>query len=269
MTSQTGKFVLAAALAAFLLLTAIFHFFPGIDLWASGFFVSQGHFVANDSAFLSSLRSLVTIVSVAVVAIALFLAITNATLRPETQIPNRVWLFMCTAYLLGPGVLVNAVLKNNWGRARPQSVEEFGGPSLFTPPLAISDQCSRNCSFVSGEASSIIAISLMVVLVFCPGLGRKGRLALMGVAVSAALLGSVLRIAKGRHFLSDVLFAADFMVLTTLYLFFAFGLHKCVVHIKPVMIVQDLLAVCRSVARVPKSGRQLKVRVSADAQSMR
>jgi hypothetical protein len=54
---------------------------------------------------------------------------------------------------VGPGLTANLVLKENWGRPRPNSVEQFAGNAPFQPWWRPSQSCQRNCSFVSGEAS--------------------------------------------------------------------------------------------------------------------
>ena len=56
-------------------------------------------------------------------------------------LPRFAWLrsrrtifgFTLAAALLGPVLVVDAGLKNYWGRARPQTVEAFGGTRHFTP----------------------------------------------------------------------------------------------------------------------------------------
>jgi lipid A 4'-phosphatase len=101
---------------------------------------------------------------------------------------------------------VSGVLKEHWGRARPAQV--FSGEAEFTPPFVIADECARNCSFVSGEASSATALAIVSCVLLWPVLGGRDRrravLLLSGVAAAAALM----RIVTGRHFLSDVVFAA-------------------------------------------------------------
>ena len=42
-------------------------------------------------------------------------------------VPGRAAVFLVLSLLLGPGLLVNVILKDNWGRPRPGSVVEFGG----------------------------------------------------------------------------------------------------------------------------------------------
>ncbi|HBH49073.1 MAG TPA: PAP2 family protein, partial [Bacteroidales bacterium] len=44
------------------------------------------------------------------------------------MIGMRRWaLMMILTIVLGPGLLVNATFKDNWGRPRPNEIVEFGG----------------------------------------------------------------------------------------------------------------------------------------------
>jgi lipid A 4'-phosphatase len=116
--------------------------------------------------------------------------------------------FLLLVLLLGPGLLVNGVFKSEWGRARPHQVEDFGGTKHFSPALVMTDQCERNCSFVSGHASmGFFLIALAWVL-------RDRRWLWAGIALGALVgLG---RMAQGGHFLSDVVFAFWSVYLTAL-----------------------------------------------------
>ena len=50
-------------------------------------------------------------------------------------------------------LVVNLFFKNVWGRARPGEILQLGGKENFSPWYQISDSCSTNCSFVSGDAA--------------------------------------------------------------------------------------------------------------------
>ena len=117
-------------------------------------------------------------------------------------VPPRAMLFVLSSYALGPGLVVNGILKEHWGRARPREVLDFGGTADFSPVWWISNQCERNCSFVSGEAA---AAFWLVALVFIVPPHWRVRTAIMTVAAAAAI--SFTRLAAGAHFLSDVLIA--------------------------------------------------------------
>jgi lipid A 4'-phosphatase len=120
----------------------------------------------------------------------------------------RCW-FLVALLAVGPGLVTNTILKDNWGRARPREVLELGGTKPFTPPLLPATACSRNCSFVSGEAASMFALFLAPALLV-PGV----RITLIGAAVLLGTAAGAIRMMQGAHFLSDVLFAGVFMALT-------------------------------------------------------
>jgi lipid A 4'-phosphatase len=112
-------------------------------------------------------------------------------------------MFIVLSILLGPGLLVNAVLKDHWGRARPREIVEFGGRMTYTPPLLPSDAGGK--SFPCGHCS--------VGFLYAAGwwLWRRthprwARVSLAGGLLSGFLLG-LARMAAGGHFLSDVVWA--------------------------------------------------------------
>ncbi|WP_072395378.1 phosphatase PAP2 family protein [Hyphomicrobium sp. CS1GBMeth3] len=117
--------------------------------------------------------------------------------------------FLIAVLVMGPGVVANLVLKDNLGRARPRDVIEFGGDKAFTPALVPSEECPRNCSFISGEASSMFAAFFALALVL-----PQYRRGLLAAGVLVGLLAGAVRILQGAHFFSDVLFAGVFMALT-------------------------------------------------------
>lgn len=128
----------------------------------------------------------------------------------------RCW-FMIAVLFVGPGVVANLIFKDNLGRARPRDVIEFGGSKAFTPPLVPSRECPRNCSFVSGEASSIYAAFFALALLL-----PQYRMALLAGGIAAGTLAGAVRIIQGAHFLSDVVFAGVFMAITVSLLHIAF-----------------------------------------------
>lgn len=117
----------------------------------------------------------------------------------------RDWRFALTfvviAGTLGPGALVNLGFKDNWQRARPYQVQQFGGTQQFTRAAVITDQCDNNCSFVSGHvACGFFLVGLALVH------PRRQRLwTALGLA-SGATIGFA-RMADSAHWLSDVLWA--------------------------------------------------------------
>src|SRR5690606_16584088 len=109
------------------------------------------------------------------------------------------WLFLAACLAAGPGLVANLVLKDNWGRARPKHVVEFGGTKAFTPPLVIAGQCPRNCSFVSGEASST-CLPLDAAAALFP----QWSVPLVIAGTVGGLATGLVRMSQGAHFLSDI-----------------------------------------------------------------
>jgi lipid A 4'-phosphatase len=214
---KAGPIVLA--LLAILAISAIFLAFPEVDLWASGAFYTPGHGFS-----LAINRTLVAFRNSADVLVALAVIVLVASVpaklarpeRPSPIAPDKV-LFLLWSLVLGPGLLVNLILKDHWGRPRPSMVSAFGGGSPYVPVWEISDFCSRNCSFVAGEPSS--AAWLVGVALILPG---RWRLPAGIVAAVYALLIGLNRIAFGGHFLSDVLlsYGLTFLVMALLYRLF-------------------------------------------------
>ncbi|HZP09157.1 phosphatase PAP2 family protein [Methyloceanibacter sp.] len=116
--------------------------------------------------------------------------------------PPSVVLFLVGSFLLGPGLTSNLLLKENWGRPRPNFVQQFAGTAPFQPWWYPSSACTRNCSFVSGEASQ--AYWTVAPASLAPPQIRP--FALGGAVVFGTAVGG-LRIAFGRHFVTDVVFA--------------------------------------------------------------
>jgi membrane-associated PAP2 superfamily phosphatase len=195
---------LVSALGFLALVSLVFLLVPGLDLSVSRlFYVPATGFAEGRSPAFEAWRELGTVVEWAF-GIAVTAPLLIKIAMPETRllVRPRVTVFVLTVFALGPELIVNGILKEHWGRARPRAVLEFGGDAIFSPAWWISDQCARNCSFVSGEAA---AAFWLVALVFIAR--REQRAAIAVFTLSFAAIVSLARIAVGAHFLSDVLIA--------------------------------------------------------------
>ncbi|RUM35598.1 MAG: hypothetical protein DSY57_06810 [Desulfobulbus sp.] len=124
---------------------------------------------------------------------------------------RRQSLFLLLLLALGPGLLVNVILKDHLGRPRPQELTEFGGRQQFVQFWQTGPDV-KNSSFPSGHAS--IAFFLMA-----PWFIFRRRRQLLGLSFLWAgggfgLLVGIARIMQGGHFLSDVLWAGGLVYLT-------------------------------------------------------
>lgn len=202
-------------LVAVVVTLAVFGLAPQVDLAVTGWFhdPARGFWMA-EGGVAEALR-LVVWYGAELLAIVAAIGLTFGLVRHRDALglPAQVWGFVLALFVAGPGVIVNLILKEHWGRARPDTVTAFGGERLFSGPFWPSDQCAHNCSFVSGEAAAAAAlgISLYVILRHLnppPLVWRAG----MAVAVAVPVLGAALRVIAGRHFLSDVICAGLIVV---------------------------------------------------------
>lgn len=199
-------------LAVFAVAALLFMLNPGLDITVSSLFYTKtdGFWLGNES-LPSAYRNTFNIMSMSLAVLSLILWIVCYWRGPILGIRDRVWGFITLLYILGPGLLVNGLLKSQVGRARPADVAEFGGENSFTPAFQLADQCQNNCSFVSGEGSSATAffISLLALSPFVTN--KPARYLLVTVGFAAALIAASLRVMKGRHFLSDTIFSMLFV----------------------------------------------------------
>jgi lipid A 4'-phosphatase len=94
-------------------------------------------------------------------------------------------------------LFINLILKNFWGRARPNEIYDLGGDNYFTPWYQISKQCITNCSFVSGDAGVGFTLIIFFFLI-------KKEIYLWLAFILGLVLGLV-RILEGAHFFSDII----------------------------------------------------------------
>ena len=196
----------------------VFGIWPGLDLWVSGlFFASKTGFDGFASGTWNELRLAIWRVSEIVLALSILAYLAQRIAPfPLLRATRHLSGFAAALYLLGPGLLVDVLLKPLWGRARPAQVTDFGGSLAFTPPHVLSHQCTSNCSFVAGEMAGAVALAVVLFLVVDR---MKGRITLSQQRIAQALIllvplfVGVQRIAAGRHFLSDVLLSTIFVLL--------------------------------------------------------
>lgn len=208
--------VATLALGATGILSLYFLLFPGVDVAMSAAFHTAGEgFALSSDPVLRALRKSSSII-LGLILLGLIgrIAFRLMTRRPPGR-DFRRGAFLLIGLAVGPGLLVNTVLKGLWGRPRPVHTEMFGGDAPYVPVWQISDWCQSNCSFVSGEAASATWL-VAAAWVLCPAAWRSWALPL-AVAYGAAL--SINRLAFGGHFLSDILLSWSLtgLVLAALY----------------------------------------------------
>lgn len=196
---------------------AAFALWPGLDLIVTGAFFDGSTFPVALDHRAESVRLIIWDIAILVALASAGFAMASLWLRrPLLNLSTRLWGVIVLTFVLGPGLLVNGILKRQWGRARPADIQDFGGKAQFTPPHDITDQCAANCSFVSGESAGAMALAVALWLIlgaqrsWLPtGLLRLGQ----ALVIALPLVTGLQRIAAGRHFLSDVVLASLFVAL--------------------------------------------------------
>ena len=102
---------------------------------------------------------------------------------------GKVAALLLVVLAVGPGLIVNGILKEHWGRARPRDVVEFGGDHRFTPAIVITDQCERNSSITAGQPTAAIALAARAR----PGGAPTARGARLRVRVPTSQMGRLRR----------------------------------------------------------------------------
>lgn len=195
------------SLAAFVLLAVLFISCPEIDLWASRLAADpETLFYLNHPLFVKIVYHSVEVLAAALSAGIIGLAVTTRIKkRAIFGFSSKTYLFLLLALMLGPGLVVNLISKNIWGRARPAHIEAFGGTSRFTPAFVFSDQCDTNCAFVSGHS----ALAFYLIAFAMPM--KRQRKKTYALAITYGALVGACRMYQGGHFLSDVIFSFFFV----------------------------------------------------------
>ncbi|HTU68606.1 MAG TPA: phosphatase PAP2 family protein [Steroidobacteraceae bacterium] len=184
-------------LCGFLIFSLTVIAFPRIDLAISALFFDGVSFPRDQwwqTLAHDALNWFLCATLGAVLAVYVFNRLTKRTLGGIDGW-RVAYLFLVLA--IGGGLIVNVALKDNFGRARPRDVVEFGGLKQFTPAFVSSRECNTNCSFSSGDAAGGF-FSLALAMALC-----RRRVAFVAALAVGAVV-SLGRLSSGAHFFSDV-----------------------------------------------------------------
>jgi membrane-associated PAP2 superfamily phosphatase len=132
---------------------------------------------------------------------ALLLASLVKSLRRHWKVSAFLILFLA----LGPGLVVNTIFKENWGRPRPKHIVAFNGQYQYRAVYQPGPKAKLLQSFPSGHA----AIGFFVMAPYFP-LRRSRRKQALAFLLGGSLYGWLMgvgRIIQGGHFLSDVVWS--------------------------------------------------------------
>ncbi len=201
------RIIILTALILLALLGTLPFWFSDLDLRLAALFYHPG---ADDPWFESReplwlflyqiaplLIGLLTLGSLAVIA--------AGSVWPAAQRRRRAAIFLLAVVLIGPGLMVNILLKDHMGRPRPHQTVELGGTQVYLPPLALGE-AGKGKSFPCGHSSAGFVFGAFFLI----WRHRRPRLAVLSLVASVALglLLGISRMAAGDHFVSDVIWSA-------------------------------------------------------------
>jgi len=190
-----------------LLITPLFWWYP-LDLEVAGLWY-DGDWSAAQHPLWQLLYQGIPVLSSLLLVVPLVLLTASLWIQ-RLQRWRPVSTALLLTLILGPGLLVNGIFKDHWGRPRPRQVEALGGEQQYQPPFK-PNFGGNGKSFPCGHCS--VGFSLYTLALLSPTpLGQ------LGWAVGATLLGGATgaaRMAAGGHFLSDVLWSAWFTFLAS------------------------------------------------------
>ncbi|WP_316225974.1 phosphatase PAP2 family protein [Bradyrhizobium sp. SZCCHNS3052] len=197
--NRTGLFI---ALSLALVIGVLFGVFPELDLkLAALFYDPRTHsFPVKLDGYAAFARDAAMWVAWGI-ALPSIVALVVKLVRPDRPllVKGRTVAFLLLTLSLSAGVLTNFTFKSYWGRPRPVVVAEFGGDMQFVPWWDPRGGCGRNCSFFSGEGAT--AFWTLAPAGLTPPAIRPVA---YGAAVLFGIATSVLRMAFGGHFFTDI-----------------------------------------------------------------
>ena len=132
--------------------------------------------------------------------------------------------FLVLGLIIGPGIVGNGLLQENWKRPHPRQVQGLGGLENYERLLAWNPE-STGHSRVNGHASlGFFFFTGGLALLAC----RRRKAGIL-VFIAAGALGCYLgkaRAVQGEHFTSDTLWSAGVIWFSSALLFHLLGLHR-------------------------------------------
>lgn len=163
------------------------------------------------------------ILTIAITASSLVLLV-YAFIKNNRRLRN-ICLFLLLTFIIAPGLITNALFKDNWGRPRPRQIVEFGGEQVYVPPLKYHGHQFNGHSFPSGHSAVGFALFSLWLIGRKKGKLSSFSLMLFFLVMSLGLMWT--RIVSGGHFLSDTLWSGLISVSVSWWLYhYLFRLDK-------------------------------------------
>lgn len=218
---RRGAKIIIGLLSVGFFVTVLIGFSDSDLAWTSLFYMSEG----SDTPWGKGKFWLFSIlykygeipgVALAVISFLFYLLCKFGYISPKYKKPLMV---IILTVILGPGLVVNGLLKEYWGRPRPVDIKDFGSTEQYRHFWNPGGR-GYGKSFVCGHCA--IAFSTCSIIAFYPihpvlaSIGFGAGL-VYGVTVSLA------RISQGGHFTTDTIWSAVIvMALITVLYYFVF-----------------------------------------------
>lgn len=197
-----------------LLVGAMFGVFAfNLDRLIAGDCFVNGKWIGEESGLCSFLYEYGTLPAILLGSVSL-VGVLLAVWWTRARRHWRWMAFYAAALILGPGLLVNAVFKENFGRPRPTNVVDFGGEHEFHP-VGVPKGPGGGKSFPSGHAS--MGFFLMAPCFVFAAKRRRLATAFLLLGLVAGLSLGAVRIVQGGHWLSDVIWSGVFVYFVCLF----------------------------------------------------
>ncbi|AFM26407.1 phosphatase PAP2 family protein [Desulfomonile tiedjei] len=154
-----------------------------------------------------------SVVAFALGVLVLLIASWKGRVRREYTKPALV---VILTVIIGPGILVNGILKEYWGRPRPVDTIEFGGQQRYRRVLQPGTP-GNGKSFTCGHCA--MAFSVVSGAAFYP-LHPTAAVTMVAVGTAYGIVMGVARIAQGGHFPTDVLWSGILVCVVIVFLYY-------------------------------------------------
>jgi lipid A 4'-phosphatase len=206
---RRGWYLTAMQMALLLLITGLLEAFDVDRRLAAHFFRSGDGWYLAKAPLWAWLHAYGTIPGLILTLGALAVWLTGLYV-PGLQAWRRPCLLVVLTTVIGAGLLVNAVLKQYWGRPRPDQTIEFGGKWEYRPIFSPGTP-GQGASFPCGHCTMGFVFLAMM------GFRRQKKVLAVGGAAAGMVLGvflSAARIVQGAHFLSDTIWSLGIITIT-------------------------------------------------------
>lgn len=175
----------------------------------ANFYAPQHGWLHGDQFPWSQLYQYGTTPAIVLASAALLTLLSSLFLKGTVHYRKQA-IFFVLLMTIGPGLVVNVIFKDHWGRPRPREIQQFAGTERFLPVWS-KGISGNGYSFPSGHAS--MGFYLMAPFFV---LRRKKPLQakiFLGIGIGAGILVGLARMIQGGHFASDVMWSGGFIYL--------------------------------------------------------